>query len=368
METTVWQALGEGRDITQAEMQSLLSLEGEALDSLFALARRKRLQSSGNKVYFRGLVELSNTCAKNCYYCGVRAGNTAVHRYFVTDEEVLEAARYAHRERFASMVLQAGERSDKDFTGRISRLLRLIHRETNASLHITLSLGEQSEETYREWYELGAHRYLLRIEASDPDLYQRLHPADGKHDYANRIHCLHSLKKLGYQTGTGVMIGLPFQTTEHLASDLLFFKKMDIDMVGMGPYIEHQHTPLFAHRHLLWTEEERFLMSMKMVALLRIMMPDINIAATTAMQTLQQGGREFALKVGANVVMPNLTPTRYRDQYLLYKDKPGLEQDAEDSTRHLEAMIQTAGMEVGYGEWGDSAHYRKKKDNAEKER
>lgn len=338
------------------------------MESLFGMAREKRLQASGNKVYFRGLVELSNTCAKNCYYCGVRAGNTEVARYFVTDEEVLEAARYAHRERFASMVLQAGERSDKAFTQRISRLLRLIHRETNASLHITLSLGEQSEETYREWFELGAHRYLLRIEASDPDLYQRLHPADGNHDYAKRIDCLCNLKKLGYQAGTGVMIGLPFQTIAHLASDLLFFKKMDIDMVGMGPYIEHQHTPLFAHRHFLWTEEERFLMSMKMVALLRIMMPDINIAATTAMQTLQPGGREFALKVGANVVMPNLTPTRYRDQYLLYKDKPGVEQDAEDSTRHLEAMIQAAGMEVGYGEWGDSAHYRKKKDNAEKER
>lgn len=345
---------------SHSNLCELLSLEGESLEVLFERARELRKKHSGNKVYFRGLIELSNICSKNCYYCGVRRGNKSVERYFVTDEEVLEAARYAHRNRFASMVLQSGERSDRKFRDDVSRILQLIHRETGGELHITLSMGEQSRETYEEWFNIGAHRYLLRIEASDPELYASLHPDNALHDYQKRVDCIRLLRDIGYQAGTGVMIGLPFQEIEHLASDLLFFREMDIDMVGMGPYIEHEDTPLYRYRHLMPEKEQRFILSMKMVALLRIMMPDINIAATTAMQTLKEGGREFALKVGANVVMPNLTPPRYRENYLLYNNKPGIDQDAEDSTTSLEALIHAAGMEVGYGEWGDSAHYRKR--------
>jgi len=242
----------------------------------------------------------------------------------------------------------------------ISDLLALIHKETHGELHITLSMGEQERETFQRWFDLGAQRYLLRIEASDPDLYAKLHPQDGRHLHAKRIESLHLLKDIGYQTGTGVMIGLPFQNSGHLASDLLFFREMDIDMIGMGPYIEHEQTPLFQHRHLLPSTEERFWLSMKMVALLRLMMPDINIAATTAMQTIREDGREFALKVGANVVMPNLTPARYRENYLLYKDKPGTDLDAGDTTAGLQSMIAEAGLEIAWGQWGDSLHYQKK--------
>lgn len=357
---TTDQILSSG-DFCADNLRQLLSLEGVPLEELFAVARRVRTSYSGNKVFLRGLVELSNQCAKNCYYCGVRCGNSAVKRYRMTDEEVLTAARFAYENRFASMVIQAGEREDRSFTSGITRLLDKIHQETGSSLHITLSLGEQSRETYREWYEHGAHRYLLRIEASDPDLYRQLHPDDDKHRYQRRLDCLYLLKEEGYQTGTGVMVGLPFQTVDHLISDLLFFRDLDIDMVGMGPYIEHEATPLFEHRHALPAPGERFFMTMKMLALLRIMMKDINIAATTAMQTIWPGGREFALKVGANVVMPNLTPARYRDNYLLYKDKPGVNEEAEDTTANLQAMIHQAGMEIGYGEWGDSRHYASRK-------
>jgi len=339
---------------------ALLGTRGEAMEALFQEAELFRHRISGRKVYLRGLVELSNRCAKDCYYCGVRRSNDTVARYSVRPEEVVNAALFARDHGFASMVLQSGERSDRHFVREVSLLLEEIHRHTGGELHITRSMGEQSRQTYKEWYDLGAHRYLLRIEASDPELYARLHPDDGLHRYEDRVESLLLLKDVGYQTGTGVMIGLPFQRLEHLAADLLFFRTMDIDMVGMGPYIEHEQTPLYVHRQLIPDKETRFLLSMKMVALLRLMMPDINIAATTAMQTIQEGGREFALKVGANVVMPNLTPTKYRENYLLYKDKPGIDQDAEDTTESLTRMIHAAGLEVALNEWGDSMHFRKR--------
>ncbi|MBE0640944.1 MAG: [FeFe] hydrogenase H-cluster radical SAM maturase HydE [Bacteroidales bacterium] len=348
------------RDYSHSTLTALLETNGEALQTLFDEAEAYRRNVSGTRVYFRGLVELSNICAKDCFYCGVRCSNRSVQRYTLSLEEVVEAARFAHRNGFASMVLQSGERADKRFVDMVAELLQAIHIATRGELHITLSMGEQSRETFQRWYDLGAHRYLLRIEASVPDLYLRLHPEDGKHRYEHRIESLHLLKDIGYQTGTGVMIGLPFQDTAHLASDLLFFRELDIDMVGMGPYIEHDQTPLFQYRHLIPSTEERFWLSMKMVAILRLMMPDINIAATTAMQAIREGGREFALKVGANVVMPNLTPTRYRENYLLYKDKPGTAQDAEDTTENLTRMIHAARLEVALGEWGDSTHYQKR--------
>ena len=201
----------------------------------------------------------------------------------------------------------------------------------------------------------------MRIETSNRDLYAKLHPNDSKHDYDQRLNCLKTLKKLNYQVGTGVMIGLPFQTLDHLADDLLFFRDFDIDMCGMGPYIEHEHTPLFQYGDQLLPLTERFDLSLKMIALLRIMMKDINIAATTAMQTIDPQGREKALKVGANIIMPNLTPIKYRESYLLYENKPCLDEEASECQKCLEARIHIAGDTIGYGEWGDSKHFRNRK-------
>lgn len=338
----------------------LLSAEKDDLHLLFSKAAGIKEKYLGNKVYFRGLIEYSNKCRKNCYYCGIRAGNNKVPRYEVTEEEVMEAVKFAYENNYGSVVLQAGERNDEEFVNKISDFLIRIKKISKGKLGITLSLGEQSEETYRKWMECGAHRYLLRIEASNRELYKKLHPNDDHHRFEIRLECLQLLKKIGYQTGTGVMIGLPFQSLDHLADDLIFFRDFDVDMVGMGPYIEHQHTPLYQHKDLLLNKTERFNLSLKMIAILRIMMKDINIVASTAMQTLDPAGREKAIKVGANIIMPNLTPLKYRESYLLYEDKPCIDEEASECLNCLEARIKIAGGEIGYGEWGDSKHFKKK--------
>lgn len=324
---------------------------------LFAKAAEVKKQHVGNKVYFRGLIEYSNRCAKNCYYCGVRSGNRNVVRYRLTDEEVLDAARFAYDNHFASIVIQGGEVFTPAHIRRIGKLLEKMKQFSGSRLGITLSLGEQNAETYRYWFECGAHRYLLRIETSNPGLYQKLHPDNDLHRFSTRMRALEDLRAEGYQVGTGVMIGLPFQTLDDLAGDLLFFKEIDIDMAGMGPYIEHEHTPLYVHRETLLPRTERFILSLKMVALLRIMMPDINIAATTAMQSIDPQGREKAMMVGSNVIMPNLTPLKYRENYLLYQDKPCIDEEADECQRCLEARIHLAGCEIGWDEWGDSKHF-----------
>ncbi len=341
---------------SKEEIIQLLSAKGSDEALLFAKARQIKEQYVGNAVYLRGLVEYSNRCKKNCLYCGIRAGNADVGRYTVNDDEVVAAAKYAYEKGFGSMVLQSGECSDERFVNDIELLLKQIMQATNNELGITLSLGEQREETYLRWREAGAKRYLLRIEASDADLYAKIHPEG--HSYEERLKCLKILQKLDFQLGTGVMIGLPFQTLENLADDLLFIKNMDIDMVGMGPYIEHENTPLYVYKNQLLSKKERFDLSMKMVAVLRILMKDINIAATTAMQALHPQGRQKAIEIGANVVMPNLTPMRYRDDYLLYEDKPGIQKDSGDLLTELEAEIQAAGAFIAYNQHGDSQHFR----------
>jgi biotin synthase len=345
---------------TKRDLVELLGSNAEDRQLLFQKAKETKAEQVGKKVYFRGLIEYSNRCSKNCFYCGIRTGNKRYVRYQMLDREVLDAVSYAWENKYASIVIQAGERTDKAYVAKIESLLKNIRKMANGELHITLSLGEQTEETYRRWLAAGAHRYLLRIEVSNPLLYSKLHPSNKRHDYEQRLEALRTLRKVGYQVGTGVMIGLPFQTLEDLADDLLFFRDFDIDMAGMGPYIEHEETPLYQYRDSLLPLKERFDLSLKMVAILRIMMKDINIAATTAMQTIDPQGREKALLVGANVIMPNLTPVKYRQDYLLYENKPCLDEEAEECKSCLEARIHMAGDTIGYGEWGDSKHFGKR--------
>jgi biotin synthase len=335
----------------------LLAAENDDLELLYQKATEVKLANIGNKVYYRGLIEYSNICAKNCFYCGLRCGNHAISRYVLQDEEVINAARIAIDKKFGSIVIQAGERSDKRFVQKIASLLKEIKEISDGKLRVTLSLGEQAEETYQLWSDSGAQRYLLRIETSNPELYRKLHPNDSLHCYENRMEAISSLRKTGYQVGTGVMIGVPFQTMEDLANDLLFIKNHDIDMVGMGPYVENENTPLYEFRHLLLPKDKRLELSIKMVAILRLMMPKINMAATTAMQTLHPKGREMALKVGANVIMPNLTPLKYRDGYLLYDNKPNIHEETESSLQRLKKSIEDAGCELALGDWGDSQHF-----------
>lgn len=313
---------------------------------LFDRAVQVRNQTVGDKVHLRGLIELSNRCRKNCLYCGIRCGNRAVERYELTDEQVLAAAQYAWRAGYGSIVIQAGERTDEAFIGRVERLLRAVKELSRGELGITLSLGEQSLETYRRWFEAGGHRYLLRIEASDPSLYARLHPAD--HSYNERRECLTRLREVGYQVGTGVMIGLPFQTLDNLADDLLFFQQLDIDMCGMGPYIEFPGTPL-ADSPSRFTRPERLQLALRMIALLRLLIPDLNIASTTALHALHPQGRELGIAAGANVMMPNLTPDAVRGNYRLYDNKPLQDMDL-------------GGFNVALDNtWGDSHHFAARK-------
>ena len=214
----------------KSQIISLLQSEGEERSELFRKARETRDKLIGNKVYFRGLVEFSNICSKDCLYCGIRKSNDQVIRYEVSDEEVLDACRFAWMNRFGSVVLQSGELSSPAFVKRVDRLVREIRKLSDNELGITLSCGEQTRETYQRWFESGAHRYLLRIEATNRDLYRRIHPDNDYHSFERRLEALGYLRESGYQVGTGVMIGLPFQTYEDLAGDLLFFREQDIDM------------------------------------------------------------------------------------------------------------------------------------------
>jgi len=351
----------EQSTFSHSNLEQLLQCDGDEKRLLFKKGGEVKELIVGNKVYFRGLVEFSNVCDKDCYYCEIRNSNHSVRRYNLMDNEILEAARFADENKFGSVVLQAGENSSAAFADRITNLVRQIKQLSNGRLGITLSVGEQSESVYHRWFEAGAHRYLLRIETTNQLLYNRIHPNDPLHDFNHRMDCLHSLKKIGYQTGTGVMIGLPFQTTSDLANDLLFFQQFGIDMVGMGPYIEHSETPLFAFRHELLPIRERFDLSLKMIAVLRILMKDINIAAATALQAIDPLGREKGIKVGANIIMPNITPGFYRNDYSLYENKPCIDEEPAQCKGCLDARIALADGEIGYGEWGDSLHFMKKK-------
>jgi biotin synthase len=351
------------------------------LEELFRAAREAKLRYLGPKVYFRGLIEFSNHCVKDCYYCGIRKSNQDLKRFSMTEAEILECAKVAQEMNYGSIVLQSGERQDEVFVRFIEDILRKIKAESSGKLGITLSLGEQTEETYERWFKAGAHRYLLRIETSDPAHYKRLHPAD--HSFETRRECLRALRRTGYQVGTGVMIGLPFQTYKNLVDDILFFKSEDVDMIGMGPYVSHEDAPLSKQiiatptpgvgkgrrpiRHPvsgrgLYDPAENFRLGLVMIALARLFLKDVNIAAATALQTIDSQGREKGILAGANIIMPNITPTDYRKLYQLYDNKPCLDENARQCRNCLEMRVRhTSGEEIGYGEWGDSVHFLRKR-------
>jgi biotin synthase len=338
----------------------LLSAEGVERTLLFEKSAEVKAKYIGNKVWFRGLIEFSNVCGKDCLYCGIRKGNKNLKRYNLTDDEILDAARFAYENRYGSIALQSGELESPFVTDRIENLLHKIKGLSDGKLGVTLSVGEQEPDVYKKWYDAGAHRYLLRVETINRELYHKIHPNNKKHDFDRRLNCLKSLQDIGYQTGTGVMIGLPFQTFYDLAGDLMFMRDFNIDMVGMGPYIEHADTPLIVHLDKLLPLKERFDLTLKMIAIIRIMMKDINIVAATALQAIDPIGREKAVRIGANILMPNITPGKYRDSYKLYDNKPCTDDSAEDCQKCLEARISLADAEVVYGEWGDSKHFERR--------
>jgi biotin synthase len=351
----------EGENFSREDIVDLLQSEGEDRTLLFRKSTDIKEKYIGKKVWFRGLIEFSNICGKDCLYCGIRKGNKNIQRYSLSDDEILDTANFAYKNRYGSIALQSGEVESRLVADRIENLLHKIKDLSGGELGVTLSVGEQEHEIYKKWFDAGAHRYLLRVESTNRDLYKKIHPNDTRHDFDRRIGCLASLQDIGYQTGTGVMIGLPYQTIDDLAGDLLFMKNFDIDMCGMGPYIEHADTPLIEHSEKLLPLAVRFDLTLKMIAVIRIMMKDINIVAATALQAIDPIGREKAVKIGANILMPNITPGKYRDSYKLYDNKPCTDESADDCQSCLEARVGLADSEVIYGEWGDSIHFNERR-------
>ena len=348
-------------DLSREDIVMLLKTEGYDKDLLFRRSAEIKRAFIGNKVWFRGLIEFSNVCSKDCLYCGIRKGNKNLERYTLSDDEILTAAKYAFDNRYGSIALQSGELESRSVTDRIENLLHKIKELSNGELGITLSVGEQETDVYKRWFDAGAHRYLLRMESTSPELYKKIHPGNSKHNFERRLNCLKSLQEIGYQTGTGVMIGLPFQSIEDLAADLIFMHDFNIDMCGMGPYLEHPDTPLNEFAGQLLTLSERLDLTLKMIAIIRIMMKDINIVASTALQAIDPYGREKAISIGANIIMPNITPGKYRENYKLYSNKPGTDHSKDECGISLEERLSFSDTRIVYGEWGDSKHYDSRK-------
>ena len=351
------ESLGDnGRNATPEELRRLLALNDDRdLHRLYQAAYRVKLHRIGRRVHLRGLIEVSNLCAKDCYYCGIRKSNHEVERFRIDREDIIRMSKWAYDQHYGSVVLQSGEIASPEFIDYIDDLVREIVALSDGKLSITLCLGEQSGDTYRRWRESGAQRYLLRIETSNRELYGQLHPPD--HDFNRRLDCLKTLQQLDYQTGTGVMIGLPGQTVEHLVDDLLFFRDRDFDMIGMGPYIPHHQTPL-ADRVTNFDPVKQFNLGLKMVACARLLLKDVNIVATTALQALDPLGRERGILAGANVLMPNITDVRYRGNYQLYDRKPCLDENSLQCRNCLERRVISTGETIAWDEPGDSPHYR----------
>lgn len=300
---------------------------------LFSLADKIRKENVGDAVHLRGLIEFSNICKQQCKYCGLRSPNKHIERYRILKDDIIHTAKHAVDMGYKTIVLQSGE-DDYFSTDLIVEIIREIKKLDTA---LTLSIGERSFGDYQAFKEAGADRYLIRIETTDRNLYKELHP---NMNFDNRIRCLKDLKELGYEVGTGCLVGLPGQTIESLADDILFFKEINADMVGIGPFIPHPETPLKD------TPAGSFELALKVMALTRIMLPDINIPATTAMETLNPNGRILALQSGANVVMPNVTSTEYRAKYEIYPNKICINDNPDKCRNCIEAKIKSIGRYI----------------------
>ena len=283
----------------------------QKVQKLFDTANSIKLKNIGNKVSLRGLIEIGNVCRKNCYYCGIRRENHKTERFELSQNEILADAELAWKFKYGSIVLQGGEIQTEKHIAFIEDTVKKIKFLSCNELGITLSLGEQSIDTYKRWFAAGAHRYLLRIETSNPEIYSLLHPAD--HLFSERLQALYDLREAGFQLGSGIMFGFDGQSYYDMARDLLFLKKLDVDMVGMGPYSVHKDTPM-GKKHSVQNDSEMLILGCKMIAVLRIIMPDINIASTTVLQALAPDGREKGLLAGANVIMPNVSEVRFRKE------------------------------------------------------
>ena len=312
--TALDRALVAPKNLNVDELSGMLASADEGLwREIFAAAREVKAKCGKTETLPRGLIECSNICAKDCLYCGIRKGNTKVPRYLIPEEEVAACVDEARRRGYPAVAFQAGEIESEANTVYYERLLAKCR-----GLEVTLSLGEQTEEVYRRWKDAGAMRYLIRIETSNRELYAKIHPAECS--FERRVECIRTLKRLGYVTGSGVMIGLPGQTIDDLAHDIVFYGDENLDMVGMGPYVAHPDSLMPDSRYQLPTTN--YQLSLRMIALTRLYLWNVNIVAATALEALDpENGRRRGIDAGANVIMPNLTPEKFRVEYDLYPGK-----------------------------------------------
>jgi biotin synthase len=349
--------------LSHEELEAHLRQEDpEALEALWAKADDVRRRNVGDAVYLRGLVEISNHCARECHYCGIRSGNTTVHRYRMSRMEVLDCAKQARDLGYGTVVLQAGEDAALtcDWVAEVVRQIKVA-----TGLAVTLSLGERADDELKVWKDAGADRYLMRFETSNPDLFALIHPPRSG-SFVDRAELLRRLRRMGYEVGSGVLIGIPGQTYGDLARDIELFHELQLDMIGVGPFIPHPQTPL---GKMLFPQNvdqvpNTEAMTYKVLALTRLMRPDANIPSTTALATLNLStGRELGLQRGANILMPNLTPTQYRALYEIYPAKACIRETAVQCHGCIKMRLMSIGRHIGQGA-GSSPSFGKRNETA----
>ncbi len=327
--------LFESGDLSDNELKLLIE-NGSFNEPLARAADIRRRENYGDKVYIRGLIEFTNYCRNNCYYCGIRRDNKNAERYRLTKDEILLCCNEGYRLGFRTFVMQGGE--DPYYTDEMICDIVTEIKRRYPDCAVTLSIGEKPRESYQAFFDAGADRYLLRHETADSIHYGRLHPE--KMSLENRKRCLYDLKDIGYQVGSGFMVGSPYQTTENLISDLRFLQKLKPDMIGIGPYITHADTPFAGFKN------GDVMLTLRLVSILRLMFPYALIPSTTALGTIHPQGRELGLKAGANVVMPNLSPVSVRKLYSLYENKICTGEEAAQCRGCLERRVESAGYKI----------------------
>ena len=335
-------------DLQDEDLRILITSREDA-EYLFEKARIRQQETFGRAVYLRGLIEFTNYCRNDCYYCGIRRSNRACERYRLSKDQILECCEKGYALDFRTFVLQGGEDmsyKDQDIANIVSAIKKRFH-----DCAVTLSIGEREPSAYQAWYDAGADRYLLRHETADPELYAQLHPSELTLEH--RIRCLYELKRIGYQVGAGMMLEAPGQTEEHLIRDLRFLQKLNPEMIGIGPFIPHKDTPF--REESAGTAE----LTLRMIGILRLMFPKALIPATTALGTIAPQGREKGILAGANVVMPNLSPAGVRGKYILYDGKICTGDEAAECRTCMQARIRSVGYEVEIGR-GDAPGFSRK--------
>jgi len=339
------------------KIKDLLVSKGQKQQALFLLAQKTKEKVFQNRIHFRGIIEFSNVCQNNCFYCGIRKNNQKIKRYQMSLEEIKTALDFIHQTGYGSVVFQSGEKQNSAAKNYLLEIVKLT-RKTYPQLGITISSGEHSFEFYKELRLAGADRYLLRIETSNSMLYRKLHPVSMS--FENRLQCLTWLKELNFQVGSGIMIGLPGQTVDDLTDDLIFFLEKQFDMYGLGPYVIHQNTPLFSslvQENWQKNKKQIYNLTLNFLALLRIYSPKVNIAAATALDVFDPKGRLQALKIAANVIMPIVTPQKYRENYLLYENKTYIDEDVLQCKNCLINKIKKQNLKPVFNEQGNSPFY-----------